>query len=113
MATRRPSGYLRTSSFHSPQDDHSMTENLNRRSFLTAGAALGLGATAMGAFPQKGVGNKGPMAISSANGLAAVTRAMELMKAGSDPLDAAIEGVAIVEADESDHTVGKGGIPNE
>ncbi|MDB5349259.1 MAG: asparaginase [Planctomycetota bacterium] len=90
-----------------------MPENLNRRTFLTAGAALGLGATAMGAFPQKGVGGKGPVAISSANGMAAVTRAMELMKAGSDPLDAAIAGVAIVEADPADHTVGYGGIPNE
>src|SRR3954470_18033627 len=90
-----------------------MTENLNRRTFLSAGAALGLGATALGAFPQKSVGGKRPVAVSSANGLAAVTKAMELLKAGSDPLDAAIAGVAIVEADPSDHTVGYGGIPNE
>jgi N4-(beta-N-acetylglucosaminyl)-L-asparaginase len=38
---------------------------------------------------------------------------MELIKAGADPLDAAIEGVAIVEADPNDHSVGYGGIPNE
>ena len=38
---------------------------------------------------------------------------MELIKAGADPLDAAIAGVAIVEADPNDHTVGYGGIPNE
>ena len=38
---------------------------------------------------------------------------MELIKGGADPLDAAIEGVAIVEADPDDHTVGYGGIPNE
>ena len=38
---------------------------------------------------------------------------MELVKAGHDPLDAAIEGVAIVEADPKDHSVGLGGLPNE
>ena len=32
---------------------------------------------------------------------------------GHDPLDAAIEGVAIVEADPKDHSVGLGGLPNE
>jgi N4-(beta-N-acetylglucosaminyl)-L-asparaginase len=34
------------------------------------------------------------------------------MQAGADPLDAAVAGVAIVEADPSDHSVGLGGIPN-
>jgi N4-(beta-N-acetylglucosaminyl)-L-asparaginase len=53
------------------------------------------------------------VAIASANGLKAVARAMELMKAGADPLDAAVEGVAIVEADPNDHSVGYGGTPNE
>jgi N4-(beta-N-acetylglucosaminyl)-L-asparaginase len=38
---------------------------------------------------------------------------MELIKAGADPLDAAIEGAAIVEADPGDHSVGYGGLPNE
>jgi N4-(beta-N-acetylglucosaminyl)-L-asparaginase len=38
---------------------------------------------------------------------------MELLKAGYDPLDAAIAGVAIVEADPADHSVGYGGLPNE
>ena len=90
-----------------------MLDSVNRRTFLGASAAFGLGATAFGASPQKPVGAKRPMAISSANGLAAVTRAMERMKAGWDPLDAAIEGVGIVEADPNDHTVGYGGIPNE
>ena len=35
------------------------------------------------------------------------------MKKGHDPLDAAIEGVGIVEADPKDHSVGLGGLPNE
>ena len=47
------------------------------------------------------------------NGLRAVEKAMEFVKAGHDPLDAAIEGVAIVEADPKDHSVGYGGLPNE
>ena len=38
---------------------------------------------------------------------------MELIKAGLDPLDAAIAGVAIIEADPKDHSVGYGGLPNE
>jgi N4-(beta-N-acetylglucosaminyl)-L-asparaginase len=91
----------------------SSADNLNRRAFLAAGA-LGLGASAMiGAAPQKGVGTRRPIVVSSANGLRTVEKAMELLKAGSDPLDAAIAGVAIVEADPSDRTVGYGGIPNE
>lgn len=89
-----------------------MPESLNRRNFLSVGA-LGLGATALGASPPREVGGKRPVAISSANGLRAVEKAMELLKAGADPLDAAIAGVAIVEADPNDHTVGYGGIPNE
>lgn len=89
-----------------------MPESLNRRNFLSASAAV-LGATALGAAPRKDVGAKRPVVIASANGLRAVEKAMELIKLGADPLDAAIAGVAIVEADPSDHTVGYGGIPNE
>jgi N4-(beta-N-acetylglucosaminyl)-L-asparaginase len=56
---------------------------------------------------------KRPIAVSSANGLETVKKAIELVKQGHDPLDAAIEGVAIVEADPKDHSVGLGGLPNE
>jgi N4-(beta-N-acetylglucosaminyl)-L-asparaginase len=91
-----------------------MPDLLNRRHFLTtSAAAAGLAATALGASPPRPPGNRRPLAVSSANGLEAVTKAVELMKVGADPLDAAIEGVAIVEADPNDHTVGLGGIPNE
>jgi N4-(beta-N-acetylglucosaminyl)-L-asparaginase len=90
-----------------------MSEGLNRRTFLSVGAAASLGASALGASPRRPVGTQRPVVISSANGLRTVERAMELIKAGADPLDAAIEGVAIVEADPTDHTVGYGGIPNE
>ncbi len=90
-----------------------MSDTLHRRAFLSATAAAGLGATALGASPFRQAGARRPVVISSANGLRTVTKAMELIRAGADPLDAAIAGVAIVEADPSDRSVGYGGIPNE
>jgi len=53
-----------------------------------------------------------PIAVGSANGRRAVARAVERMKAGADPLEAAIEGVNIIEDDPNDMTVGYGGVPN-
>ena len=53
------------------------------------------------------------IAISSANGLRATARAMEMLKAGSDTLDAVIAGVNINEEDPEDTSVGYGGLPNE
>ncbi len=86
---------------------------MSRRHFLSATAAASLGTLAIGAEPTRPVGGRRPIAVSSANGLPAVERAMELVKKGHDPLDAAIEGVAIVVADPKDHSVGLGGLPNE
>lgn len=54
-----------------------------------------------------------PVAISSANGLSAVQRAYECLLAGSDPLDAVVAGVTLVEDDPDELTVGYGGLPNE
>jgi N4-(beta-N-acetylglucosaminyl)-L-asparaginase len=51
--------------------------------------------------------------VASANGLRSVAKAVERMRAGADPLDAAIEGVNIIEDDPNDMTVGYGGVPNE
>jgi N4-(beta-N-acetylglucosaminyl)-L-asparaginase len=90
-----------------------MASELSRRSFLNASAATAFAATALGASPLKPVGNGRPLVVASANGLAAVEKAMELIRSGADPLDASIEGVAIVEADPNEHSVGYGGIPNE
>ncbi len=90
-----------------------MSSNVNRRTFLSASAVVSLAATAMGATPPRPVGKQRPVVVSSGNGIRAVEKAMELIKAGADPLDAAIAGVAIVEADPNDHSVGYGGIPNE
>src|SRR5579883_1532720 len=90
-----------------------MSGNVNRRTFLSVSAAASLAATSIGAAPKQPVGNRRPVVVASGNGLKTVEKTMELIKAGADPLDAAIEGVAIVEADPNDHTVGYGGIPNE
>jgi N4-(beta-N-acetylglucosaminyl)-L-asparaginase len=86
---------------------------MSRRRFVTSAAAASLSTLAIGASPLKPAGAKKPIIVASGNGLQAVTKAMELVKNGNDPLDAAIEGVAIVEADPKDHSVGYGGLPNE
>lgn len=51
--------------------------------------------------------------ISSANGLVASARAMQMLKAGHDTLDAVVAGVNMVEEDPNDTSVGYGGLPNE
>lgn len=105
----------------------------SRREFLrTLGAATGAGALAPGVVgrelwasgdePGEGDGAAGPairdgsaprpVAIASANGLRATARAMELLRAGGDTLEAVVSGVNIVEEDPEDQTVGYGGLPN-
>jgi len=91
---------------------------LSRRGFLASvaagAAALHRRPTAQAAGPNAGKsGSNLPVAVSSSNGLRAVARAVERMGAGADPLDAAIEGVNIIEDDPNDMTVGYGGVPNE
>ena len=96
-----------------------MADILSRRTFLGASAA----ALAAGALPTRANaleapavilrGASRPVAISSANSLAPVSRALELVLQGSDTLDAAVEGVKIQELDPADNSVGYGGLPNE
>jgi len=78
------------------------TAALTARSFLTESIAR----------PSSPVAVK-PIAISSGNGTKALEKAMELLKGGSDALDAVIAGVNIVEDDPNDTSVGYGGLPNE
>src|SRR6185312_3211318 len=62
-----------------------------------------------------------PVIISSANGLRskdgsgrpAIQVAYDMMTRGSDPLDAIVAGVQVVELDPTDNSVGLGGLPNE
>ena len=89
-----------------------------RRSFLRRAAALGAGVLSRNVLAADLVHAApspagGPIAIASANGLAAVTRAMEIMGQGNDALDGVIAGVNIVEDDPNDTSVGYGGLPNE
>src|SRR4051812_44992997 len=88
-----------------------MGPTVNRRDFLSAAGVARMATLALGAAPQKPTGDRRPMVISGSARVAEL--AMARLKAGSDPLDAAIEGVAILEADPEDHSVGLGGTPNE
>ena len=90
-----------------------MRKSMSRRHFMASTAAASLSTLAIGAAPVKPAGKKKPIVVASGGGLRAVEKAMELVRKGHDPLDAAIEGVAIVEADPKDHSVGLGGLPNE
>ena len=95
-----------------------MSGPVSRRTFLgTAGGAAA--AAALPGVPPvqapairiRGQARFG--AVGSANGLRGVARAFELVEAGTDTLDAAIEGVKIQELDPKDNSVGYGGLPNE
>lgn len=88
-----------------------MANRMSRRGFLTASASASLATLAMGATPRVAPGPRRPLVVSSNPN--ALERTMELIKQGVDPLDAAIAGVAIIEADPKDHSVGYGGLPNE
>lgn len=93
-----------------------MKNKITRRDFVRASAAAGVAAnvmsnTSLTSFAQaKGAR---PVVVSSANGLQAAAKAMEMIHAGADTLDAVIAGVNIVEDDPKDMSVGYGGLPNE
>src|SRR4051812_4265039 len=81
---------------------------ISRRDWMKSSAALAAAA-------QSGRAATGPknISISSGNGMAAVAKAVQMMKSGADTLDAVIAGVNIVELDPEDDSVGYGGLPNE
>src|SRR5437660_9375661 len=56
---------------------------------------------------------KRPLIISSANGLHALDKGMDILKKGGDTLDAVVAVVTVVEDDPNDDSVGYGGLPNE
>jgi len=95
-------------------------EPVTRRAFLAVtGGAVGAATihpTLRGGLAAPAIHLRGaarPVAISSANSLAPVSRALTLMLEGVDTLDAAVEGVKIQELDPEDASVGYGGLPNE
>src|SRR5258706_14216335 len=81
--------------------------NLSRRAIMLGAATLPLAQNLVAQARPKN------LVISSGNGMAASAKAMELIKAGKDTLDAVIAGVNIVELDPNDRSVGYGGLPNE
>lgn len=86
---------------------------IDRRSFLAAAAGavpILLPARLEGAPRQAA---RRPAAIGSGNAREAIARAVALMEQGRDVLEAVVEGIAIVEDDPSDNSVGYGGLPNE
>ncbi|HSJ15222.1 MAG TPA: N(4)-(beta-N-acetylglucosaminyl)-L-asparaginase [Longimicrobiales bacterium] len=96
----------------------------SRRQFFRQAARAGVGAAALGAFPfpppLAALGAPAvrrsrvrPVAVASANGLAAVAEAMRVLASGGDTLEAVVRGVNIVERDPGDRSVGYGGLPNE
>ncbi len=95
-------------------------DHLSRRRFfsttLASGALIGadqlLGAT-LAAVPSVPEGAKRPVIISSANGLHALQKGMDVLLSGGDTLDAAVAAVTVVEDDPNDDSVGYGGLPNE
>jgi N4-(beta-N-acetylglucosaminyl)-L-asparaginase len=102
-----------------------MRRRITRRDFVRTGTAVGIAAAAPhGAFGRAPAvvpsGTATPVVIASSNGnwfknggqQTCVEKAWASMMAGSDVLDALIEGVNIVELDPEDYTVGYGGVPN-
>jgi N4-(beta-N-acetylglucosaminyl)-L-asparaginase len=96
---------------------------ISRRHFIEgmglAAASLFSGTTAeaesvrASSRSQTSAATGGLVAVASGNGLRATEKAMELLRQGSDPLDAVISGVNIIEEDPEDTSVGYGGLPNE
>src|SRR5258705_13937893 len=98
-----------------------------RKFFLTslAGSAIAGAGKLFGRTPSNGSGElslaslapaaqgKRPLIISSANGVHALDKGMEILKKGGDTLDAVVAAVTIVEDDPNDDSVGYGGLPNE
>src|SRR6266478_2036041 len=79
------------------------------------GAAKPSDAFAAGAVSPQGAAAKGtrPIMISSANGVRALQKGMDILKSGGDTLEAAVAAVTVVEDDPNDDSVGYGGLPNE
>lgn len=102
-----------------------MPRKLNRREFVRAGAAAGVGALGAGPLLAQGptiMARKAtrPVVIASANGnrfknggpRTCVEEAFARITKGEDVLDALLRGVNIAELDPEEDGVGYGGLPN-
>jgi N4-(beta-N-acetylglucosaminyl)-L-asparaginase len=79
---------------------------------LVIGGSLAAAALATAGATRAHASGEPSVAVASANGLEAVGRAVAQMDAGVSPVEAAVHGVAVVEDDPDDFTVGYGGLPN-
>jgi N4-(beta-N-acetylglucosaminyl)-L-asparaginase len=75
--------------------------------------AVMLGSALLPALGMASAQTSKTVVISSANGERATARAMGILNAGGDTLDAVVAGVNINEEDPEDTSVGYGGLPNE
>jgi N4-(beta-N-acetylglucosaminyl)-L-asparaginase len=96
-----------------------MGEKVTRRAFLGGTTAVAMAASVRGAdaavpaAPWVRRSGVAPFAaVGSANSLRGATLALDLMRRGTDTLDAAVEGVKTQELDPADMSVGYGGLPN-
>jgi N4-(beta-N-acetylglucosaminyl)-L-asparaginase len=80
---------------------------------LPNGEALPLSNLAPSGSGLPAAAGKRPLIISSANGLHALDKGMDILKRGGDTLEAVVSTVTIVEDDPNDDSVGYGGLPNE
>lgn len=101
--------------------------SMSRRDFVRSSATLAAaGISSGGAMAQSasqpiaspgaipaGPPRATPILISSGNGIPACNKAFQLMGQGSDPMDAVVAGINVVEDDPNDNSVGYGGLPNE
>jgi len=102
-----------------------MSDTLNRREFMAAGAAVlavaGVPQTLQNQAPALLI-PKGPrpLVVASANGhryknggtVTCIEKAFRMMTEGADVLDALVAGVNLVELDPEEVSVGYGGLPN-
>jgi N4-(beta-N-acetylglucosaminyl)-L-asparaginase len=99
--------------------------NISRRDFVRAGTVAGVAAglaaeRVLAQAPAVSSNAARPVVIASGNGnrfknggdRTCIEEAFRLLVGGSDPLDAVIAGVNIVERDPEDTSVGYGGLPN-
>jgi len=94
-------------------DPKNPEHKLTRREAIAVGTAAAVAATAARSVSAKtSSAGAPPVAVASHNGVEAVRRAVERMEAGVSPVEAAVQGVSVVEADPDDLTVGFGGLPN-
>jgi N4-(beta-N-acetylglucosaminyl)-L-asparaginase len=87
-----------------------MPSNISRRNWMKSSAAL---TAAAAAGPMAIAQSPKNIVIASSNGKEACRKAMEMIQAGADTLDAVVAGVTTVELDPKQHGVGYAGLPNE